>query len=110
MSDDSRKTVKLPPESPEERARMLAAIQGGPHAEAKNAASDQKAAAEPLPIWFFVGLILLVYGLIISFSGLFMTPRPTVLANLRPALWWGGIMCLGGAIFLGIGIKARRAP
>ncbi|MGC4122742.1 MAG: hypothetical protein QM765_50855 [Myxococcales bacterium] len=105
MSDDTRQTVKLPPESPEERARMLAAIQGGPHADKASAAAP----AEPLPIWFFVGLILLVYGLIITVSGLVMAPRPTVLAELRPALWWGAIMCVGGAVFLGIGLKGRRS-
>ena len=92
-------TVKLAPESPEERARMMAVLRGEPHVEAKPAA-----AAEPLPIWFFVGVILLVYGVIVTLSGLFMTPRPTVLAELRPALWWGAIMCVGGAVFLGIGL------
>jgi len=95
-------TVKLAPESPEERAKMLAAITGGPHAELK------KAAAEPLPIWFFVGLILLVYGLIVLVSGLVSPARPTVLAELRPALWWGAVMCVGGAVFLGIGLKGRK--
>ena len=97
MSED-RITVKLEPETKEERAKLLAALGATP-------------AAEPLPIWFFVGLILLVYGVIVTVSGLVMDVRPTVLAETRPALWWGGGMCLGGAIFLGIGIKAaRRSP
>lgn len=100
-------TVKLAPESPEERAKMLAAITGGPHAELKKAA----AAAEPLPIWFFVGLILLVYGLIVLVSGLVSPARPTVLAELKPALWWGAVMSVGGGVFLGIGLKGRgRKP
>jgi hypothetical protein len=65
---------------------------------------------EPLPIWFFVGMILLVYGLIILGSGLFSTPpRPTVLAETRPALWWGGLTALAGAVFLAIGLRARRS-
>ena len=67
--------------------------------------------AEPLPIWFFVGMILLVYGAIVFCAGLIGDPRPTVLKELRPALWWGGVMLLGGAVFLGIGLRGRkRAP
>ncbi len=65
-------------------------------------------AAEPLPIWFFVGLILLCYGVIIVASGLLSAPRPTVLAETRPALWWGGLTAVAGAIFLLIGLRARR--
>ena len=65
-------------------------------------------AAEPLPIWFFVGLILLAYGLIIVASGLLSAPRPTVLAETRPALWWGGLTALAGAVFLLIGLRSRR--
>ncbi|HCF58367.1 MAG TPA: hypothetical protein DFS52_10290 [Myxococcales bacterium] len=62
-----------------------------------------------MPIWFFVGLILLVYGLIIVGSGLFSAPRPTVLAETKPALWWGGIMSVVGAIFLAAGWKIHRS-
>jgi hypothetical protein len=63
---------------------------------------------EPLPIWFFVGLILLVYGAIVFSAGLIGDPRPTVLKELRPALWWGGVMLLGGGLFLGIGLRGRK--
>lgn len=96
MSEE-RITVKLKPESPGERARLLAAMQAKP-------------APEPLPIWFFVGVILLLYGLIIAASGLLMTPRATVLAELRPALWWGALMCVGGAVFLALGLRGRSEP
>ena len=93
-----RITVRLEPETPGERARLLSLMQ----------AEQNKAAPEPLPIWFFVGLILLVYGIIVTASGVFMAPRATVLAETRPAVWWGGIMCVGGATFLAIGLKGRR--
>ncbi|MGI5863633.1 MAG: hypothetical protein ACOX6T_16470 [Myxococcales bacterium] len=69
----------------------------------------QPAVGEPLPIWFFVGLILLVYGVIIVGSGLFSKARPTVLAETRPALWWGGIMSAVGAVFLAAGWKIHRS-
>jgi hypothetical protein len=65
--------------------------------------------AEPLPIWFFVGMILLIYGLIVVGSGLFSAPRATVLAQTRPALWWGGITAFAGVVFLLIGLRGRRS-
>ncbi|NMB76057.1 MAG: hypothetical protein GYA21_13130 [Myxococcales bacterium] len=70
--------------------------------------SEQTPNAEPLPIWFFVGLILLVYGLIVLIGGLLPQDRPTVLMELRPALWWGGLMMLTGAAFFGGSLALRR--
>jgi hypothetical protein len=60
---------------------------------------------EPLPIWFFVGLILGLYGLIVFVSGLFGPAPHTVLGHTEPAQWWGGIMMLAGAVFLAIGLR-----
>jgi hypothetical protein len=65
------------------------------------------AAAEPLPIWFFVGLILLVYGLLVLVGNFTGTPRVSVLSETKPGLWWGAIITLAGGVFLGIGLKAR---
>jgi hypothetical protein len=52
------------------------------------------------PIWFFVGLILLVMGGVIFLSGIYQLLNPpevkTVLAEIHPAIWWGGIMILFG--------------
>jgi hypothetical protein len=69
----------------------------------------EKPAAEPLPIWFFVGLILLIYGLIIVASGFLSAPRPTVLAHTRPALWWGAVTTAAGVLFLIIGLRSRSS-
>ena len=56
-------------------------------------------------IWYFVGLILLVMGGIILLSGIGLLIYPpetkTVLSEIHPNLWWGGIMCVfGGGLYL----------
>jgi hypothetical protein len=63
----------------------------------------------PIPVWFFIGVLLIVYGFLIMGQGmweLFAPPaHPTVLAELRPALWWGALLLVvGGAM------AARSAP
>ena len=52
------------------------------------------------PIWYFVGLILLLMGGIIFLSGLyqFADPPATKLAELHPNIWWGALMMLFGGI------------
>ena len=66
---------------------------------------------EMKPIWFFVGLTLLVMGGLVLVAGIVMLftppPRGTVLAGLRPNLWWGGIMVAAGLLFLVFGGKPR---
>ncbi len=56
------------------------------------------------PIWYFVGLLLLCMGAIITLTGIYQVFNPpaqkTVLAHLHPSLWWGGIMATAGLIFL----------
>ena len=56
------------------------------------------------PIWFFVGLVLLVMGGVILATGLYdlfaRVESKTVLARLHPNIWWGGLMVLAGAIFV----------
>ncbi len=64
---------------------------------------DEKAGRPPmLPVWFFIGVILLIYGLIILASGIaeFSHPPSTILANLHPAIWWGMLLVLLGAIYV----------
>jgi hypothetical protein len=48
-----------------------------------------------LPIWFFIGLLLVVYGLICLGAGIyqFSNPPATVLADAH-ATFWGGIVLL----------------
>jgi uncharacterized membrane protein HdeD (DUF308 family) len=61
------------------------------------------------PIWYFVGLILFIIGLIIEINGIYFLFNPSadkkVLANIHPDLWWGGIMIIVGLIYI---IKNRK--
>jgi len=54
-------------------------------------------------IWFFVGGMLTVLGIIIFAMGIYYIFAPesrTVLAHLNPSLWWGAIMLAAGLLFL----------
>lgn len=65
--------------------------------------------SKPVSIWTWVGLVLFVYGLIITGTGIYFaaTELPkTVLGNLNPNLWWGAFMTLAGVVFLLVGRRA----
>jgi hypothetical protein len=56
------------------------------------------------PIWYFVGLILLVIGSIILITGLYFLVSPPeinpVLGELYPNIWWGALMVVVGFIYV----------
>ena len=54
-----------------------------------------------IPVWFFVGILLLVYGLIICISGLieWSNPPAVTLAELHAPVWWGALLTVLGAIY-----------
>ena len=56
------------------------------------------------PIWYFVGLILLVIGSIIFITGIYLlfSPQETnpVLGELYPNIWWGALMIVVGFIYV----------
>ena len=54
-----------------------------------------------IPVWFFVGLLLAVYGVLILASGLTELPHPagTVLADLHAPIWWGALLTVVGGIY-----------
>jgi hypothetical protein len=54
-----------------------------------------------IPVWFFVGLLLTLYGVLICGSGLaeWSHPPATVLAELHAPVWWGGILIVVGAAY-----------
>ena len=56
------------------------------------------------PIWYFVGLLLVTFGIIIFLTGIYFLFNPsthtTVLGEIHPSIWWGAIMIIAGVIFL----------
>ncbi len=64
-----------------------------------------------LSIWFFVGVMLTVLGVIITLAGVYYIFYPqhrTVLWELNPSLWWGILMIVGGLAFLIPSIRSYR--
>ena len=57
---------------------------------------------ESVSIWIWVGLVLCTYGVLVLGTGLYHLSQPpaTVLGNLRPGIWWGGLMTVVGALYL----------
>jgi hypothetical protein len=56
-------------------------------------------------IWFFIGLSLLVNGIIILAAGLYEYSHPpapeaqVVLFHLHAGVWWGGLLALIGGLY-----------
>ena len=59
---------------------------------------------EIIPVWFFVGVLFLIYGVLIFASGLleWQNPPPTTLANLHAPVWWGALLILLGLLYVSV--------
>ena len=59
-----------------------------------------------LSIWFFIGMLLFSYGVLILGSGIlnYNTPPPVVMPELHADIWWGALLLLMG---LGYILKFR---
>jgi hypothetical protein len=57
-----------------------------------------------ISIWFFIGGMLLTYGVLIFGTGIYELYSPpaqkVVLADLHAAIWWGALLSLLGALYL----------
>ena len=63
-----------------------------------------------IAIWFFIGLLLTVYGAMILGYGIFETvtgsyPQGVQLTELHTPVWWGGILFV-----IGIGYVIKFRP
>jgi hypothetical protein len=56
-----------------------------------------------LSIWFFIGVLLLAYGILILGAGIYeyINPpeHPLVLANLHAGIWWGALLIVMGLLY-----------
>ncbi|MGC2656846.1 MAG: hypothetical protein WA324_02640 [Bryobacteraceae bacterium] len=56
-----------------------------------------------ISIWFFIGALLLAYGVLITGSGIYelSSPpqHPVVLARLHAGIWWGAVLLLIGLFY-----------
>ena len=56
-----------------------------------------------LSIWFFIGLLLLAYGILILGAGIYeyMSPpeHPLILAELHAGIWWGVLLIVMGLLY-----------
>lgn len=56
-----------------------------------------------LSIWFFIGVLLTAYGVLITATGVYelVTPpaNPPVLSDLHATLWWGIVLLIIGLIY-----------
>jgi hypothetical protein len=58
-----------------------------------------------IPIWFFIGVLLTTYGVMICGYGIFEAvtgnyPPLVQLTNLHTPIWWGGILALLGLFYV----------
>ena len=71
--------------------------------------NPQKQKQEEIPIWFFIGALLAIYGLLILGAGLWelVSPpeRSVVLAEYHAGIWWGVLL-----LVLGIFYSIRFSP
>jgi hypothetical protein len=56
-----------------------------------------------ISIWFFIGTILVVYGVLILGTGLwelaYPPAQPVVMGHLRASIWWGGLILALGTVY-----------
>ena len=55
-----------------------------------------------LSIWFFCGILMLAYGLVLLVQGTYehFGHQPnTVLAQLEPTFWWGVVLAVFGGFY-----------
>lgn len=64
-----------------------------------------------ISIWFFIGVLISFYGILIFASGIYdwVNPEahPVVLANLHAGVWWGIVLTALG-VFYTIRFAPRR--
>ena len=55
-----------------------------------------------IPVWFFVGVLLLTYGVLIFASGLMgwnTPPANVALVEYHAPVWWGALLIVLGGVY-----------
>jgi hypothetical protein len=56
-----------------------------------------------ISIWYFIGLLILIYGVLMMSAGIadWVSPpaHPATLASLHMSVWWGALMIVLGAVY-----------
>jgi hypothetical protein len=64
-----------------------------------------------ISIWFFIGISLLVNGVLIFGAGIYEyvhpPAQPLVLADLHAGIWWGAVLTVLGAIYCYFHLPSR---
>jgi len=67
---------------------------------------------EPISIWYFIGLVLTIYGVMILGAGLYDliagVRRDTVLAEMHAGVWWGGLLVVLGVVYVRLFTPGRQ--
>jgi len=58
---------------------------------------------QAISIWFFIGALLVVYGVLIMGAGVWdlFSPSglPQAMGHLHATIWWGGLLVILGGVF-----------
>ncbi len=56
-----------------------------------------------IPVWFFIGVLLVFYGVLIAATGIYELSNPpespVALSDLHAPVWWGAVLTLIGAFY-----------
>ncbi len=59
---------------------------------------------QAVSIWYFIGVLLTVYGVLITGAGLYDLiagiERNTVLAEAHAGVWWGALLLVMGIVYV----------
>jgi hypothetical protein len=58
---------------------------------------------QQLTVWFFLGLLLVIYGVIIFLAGFFGNLAQFSQLSLRASEIWGVLQIIAGTFFIGVG-------
>ena len=66
----------------------------------------------PISVWFFTGVLVAFYGIVILGYGLYalgLPPSGRAMSGLHPDIWWGGVMLAFGVVMLALGMRKKPA-